>query len=95
MAIKRQLYVIAYDIADNKRRRRVATILEAKAARVQESLFEQRMSAKQADALFERLKTYCTLDDSLRLYMVPDAAVSSSRTLGGPQIAGAGRYWLV
>jgi CRISPR-associated protein Cas2 len=95
MAIKRHLYVIAYDIADNKRRRRIATILEARAARVQESLFEQRMSAKQADALFARLKTYCTLDDSLRLYMVPDAVLSSSHTFGGPEIAGAGRYWLV
>lgn len=90
-----QLYVIAYDISDNKRRRRVATLLEARAARVQDSVFEERMTSRTAYALFAQLKALCTPDDCVRLYPVPDAALPHAFALGGPAIAAACRYWLV
>ncbi|MEQ1688773.1 MAG: CRISPR-associated endonuclease Cas2 [Sphingopyxis sp.] len=95
MAARRLLYVIAYDIADDRRRRRIASLLEERAARVQESLFEQRLSNREAAQLFAALKALCHTDDSLRLYPVPDAALPRARTHGGPQIAGGGRYWIV
>ena len=95
MAARRSLYVIGYDIADNKRRRHVAGTLEETAARVQESLFEQRMTPREADRLFAVLLALCSAEDSLRLYPVPDTALPRARTHGGPEIAAGGRYWLV
>ena len=95
MAARSQLYVIAYDIADNRRRRRIAALLEERAARVQESLFEQRMSPRAAASLFAQLQQLCADGDSLRLYPVPDTALPRAHTYGGPAIASACRYWLV
>jgi CRISPR-associated protein Cas2 len=95
MAARRLLWLVSYDIADNKRRRRVSGLLEERAARVQESLFEQRMTPREAERLFTELKALCAGEDSLRLYPVPDAALPRARTHGGPEIAAGGRYWLV
>lgn len=95
MAARAQLWVIAYDITDDRRRRRVAILLEGRAARVQDSLFEERMTARAAARLFAELKVLCGEGDSLRLYPVPDGAVHAAHTHGGPAIAAACRYWLV
>ena len=95
MAARSQLYVIAYDIADDRRRRHIAALLEGRAARVQESLFEERMTARAAAHLFAQLQQLCGDGDSLRLYPVPDTALPSALTHGGPAIASACRYWLV
>jgi CRISPR-associated protein Cas2 len=95
MASRAQLWVIAYDIADDRRRRRVATLLESRAARVQESLFEERMTKHAANRLFAELKALCGAGDSLRLYPITDTAVRDAHCHGGPAIAAACRYWLV
>lgn len=94
MAARARLHVICYDIADNKRRRRVAALLEEQAARVQESVFELRITSAAAKRLLEALKKECGQGDSLRLYAVPDAALPTCQSHGGPAIAGGGRYWL-
>ena len=39
------IYIIAYDIADNKRRLRVAKTLESWGYRIQESVFQLRLDA--------------------------------------------------
>lgn len=94
MAARALLYLVSYDIADNRRRRHIAALLEQRAARVQESLFELRITSRAARLLLGDLQALCGPGDSLRIYAVPDTALPRCHTHGGPAIAGGGRYWL-
>jgi CRISPR-associated protein Cas2 len=89
------LHLVSYDIADNKRRRRIAGVLEERAARVQESLFELRITSAVARALMAELVALTGAEDSVRIYAVPDAALPRCKVHGGPAIAGGGRFWLM
>ncbi len=94
MAARAMLHLVSYDIADDRRRRRIAALLEERAARVQESLFELRLTSAEARRLMEQLRAQCGRGDSLRIYAVPDSALSRCHTHGGPAIASGGKYWL-
>ncbi len=61
MADSRQRYVICYDIADDRRRRRVAECLEGYGERVQDSVFEAMLDRRLLDKLMELVKP--NLDD--------------------------------
>lgn len=76
--------VVAYDIADDRRRNRVAKILEDYGDRVQESVFElildtdrryQTMQARLADAID-------TTEDAVRVYHLCQACVQATVLLG-------------
>jgi len=54
-----QRYVICYDISDDRRRRKVATLLEGVGDRVQGSVFEADLDS----TLFETVRT--SLDDRI------------------------------
>lgn len=95
MADQPVLCVICYDISSNRQRRRAAGILETRAARVQDSVYEARLSRAQARRLMAKLSALVDPTDSIRLYAVPDAAFSRSMETGGPSLLGAGRFWLV
>lgn len=63
------LYLIAYDIPDNKRRKKVADILEGYGQRVQYSVFEARLDKATYRQLQHRLRDRLNLDeDHLRIY---------------------------
>jgi len=95
MSDRPYLRLIIYDIADNRRRRRVAGILEENAVRVQESAFEARLTTAQLARLRAMLEAAVTIDDSLRIYTVPDASLPRCHIHGGPQIADGARFWLM
>ena len=95
MAGQPELRLIIYDIANDRRRRRVAEALEERAARVQESAFEARLSVRHTIALMTELKALLGPGDSLRLYTVPDQAIAKCAALGGGPPPNGGRYWLV
>lgn len=62
-------YLICYDIVDDRRRTRVAALLEAYGVRVQKSVFEAVLTPPQFERLERRLKK--TIDserDRLRFY---------------------------
>ncbi len=62
-------YVVAYDIPDDRRRTRVARVLEGHGERVQYSLFECRLTGKQFQALWKELgEEILPQEDSLRAY---------------------------
>ena len=73
------LAVFSYDIGRDRTRRRVARMLERHATRVQESVFEGRMSWPSAKRLARRLAVELAPGDSLRVYPLPPAA--ATRTL--------------
>ncbi len=90
------LTVFAYDISSDRRRRKVARALEKVAARVQDSVFEVRMSAAQSKRIAAQLTPLLGPGDSLRLYALGSAGQARSTVLGdgAPMETDVG-YWLL
>ena len=66
-------YLVAYDITDNKRRKKIADILEGYGPRVQYSVFECVLNPKQYKQLQTRLKkVFRSEEDNLRFYPISD-----------------------
>lgn len=63
-----RLWMVAYDIEDDARRRRVYKVLRDYGARVQYSVFECRLSGAQWALLRERLAAELDGSDSVRWY---------------------------
>lgn len=83
MGTKRSLYVIAYDIPDDKRRNRVARALEGHGERVQYSVFECQLTGKQFAALWKELgKLVQSAEDSLRAYRLCPVCAGWTKTVG-------------
>lgn len=71
------LYVVIYDISDDKRRRRVFNLLEGYGRRVQFSAFECVLDDRKFEELRSRLVKVVKMDqDSVRFYPI------SRHTLG-------------
>jgi CRISPR-associated protein Cas2 len=78
-------YVVAYDIPDDKRRKKVSDLLEGYGKRVQYSVFECMLTQAKYDELCSRLKKQVKLkEDSVRFYPL------SRHTLGQVQTWGVG-----
>jgi CRISPR-associated protein Cas2 len=63
------LYIVTYDICCQRRRQKVADVLEAYGRRVQYSVFECLLEPKKYQELKHKLARYVDLpEDSLRFY---------------------------
>lgn len=63
------LYVVAYDIADDDRRQRVARYLEGWGRRVEKSVFECEVSREQMREIVEHVRGMLVLpDDRCHIY---------------------------
>lgn len=90
------LTVFCYDISDNKNRRRISKLLEPVASRVQFSVFESRMLAKEAKNIAARINTYLMDGDSLRVYVIGHNGEQRTHVYGdGPPLENKENYWLV
>jgi CRISPR-associated protein Cas2 len=78
-----QLWVIAYDSPSNKRRRKLAKLLEGYGERLQWSVFECRLQSHQLRRLRDGLMSIATGEDSVRLWVVPHKAPAAEQ-LGKP-----------
>jgi CRISPR-associated protein Cas2 len=77
-------YVIAYDIPCDKRRKKVADLLEGYGQRVQYSVFECVLSKSLYDELRQRLqKQIKENEDSIRFYPISRHTLGQIKTLGG------------
>ncbi len=66
---ERDFYVLAYDIADDRRRAKIARLMESMGARVQGSVFEAHLNTAELDRLLKRaLRLLRKEEDSLRVY---------------------------
>lgn len=95
MARVEMLMVFSYDISDNRRRRRVAKILEDSMVRVQESVFETRLSAQATDRLVRRIEPEMAPGDSLRVYAVGADSLPRCRQIGGAPLCADVDFWLL
>jgi len=75
--------VISYDIPDNRRRSRVARILDDVATRVQYSVFEGVMEEPQLQATVARLQAVILpSEDRVRIYRLCAGCLKMARVLG-------------
>lgn len=89
------LIIFAYDVADDRRRARLAEMLEDKLSRVQDSVFEGWLTASAAQTLSDRASLLLDEADSLRVYAVPRAALRHCRSLGPLPLMAPNDYWLL
>ena len=89
------LTVFTCDLSQDRRRRRVARLLEEAATRVQDSVFEARLTRARTEALSQRVAAELGEGDSLRVYVMSADGEARSRTYGdGPPFESAAAYWL-
>ncbi|MCS7283126.1 MAG: CRISPR-associated endonuclease Cas2 [Anaerolineae bacterium] len=79
----RTLYVVAYDIPDDRRRTRVHRVLSGFGKWTQYSVFECFLSEKERVMLMEKLGRVLKADeDSVRFYPLCAACVAKVETIG-------------
>lgn len=78
------MYVISYDISNDRLRNKLAKLLEGHGRRVQYSVFECRLTEKQFSALYEKI--VCLLsdtgEDGIRIYKLCGKCENNIRTIG-------------
>lgn len=83
-------YVVAYDIPNDKRRKKVADLLEGYGRRVQYSVFECVLSGVQYKELQQRLKKRVKAsEDSVRFYPLSSPCLAQVEVWGGVPITTA------
>jgi len=83
MSVERSFYLLAYDIADDRRRQKIARLCEAVAERVQESVFEAYLSQAELDKLLKKIgRVLKKEEDSLRIYLLCAGCRSKVRLFG-------------
>lgn len=82
MATKK-FYIVSYDIVENKKRTRVANILEDFGTRVQKSVFECRLETDKFNEMHGKLKAAMdTKTDSILFYLLCDGCIKQKSHLG-------------
>ena len=72
--MERSFFVLAYDIADDRRRQKVAKVCESVAERVQESVFEAYLTSAELKRLVSQTtRRMKKEEDSLRIYQFCNA----------------------
>lgn len=66
----KSLVLITYDIIDNKKRTKLAKMLQGYGTRVQKSAFEAWLTKAQYNKLVGEVPPYCDKDDSIRIYKI-------------------------
>lgn len=76
-------YIIAYDITDDKRRAKVAKLLESLAERVQGSVFEAYLAGDELEKLVKKLTRLIKKEeDSIRIYPICEVCRGKIRSIG-------------
>ena len=90
------LRVLCYDVSCDRRRRRIARLLEDQASRVQFSVFETRLSTRALDRLVKQIEPHLDKGDSLRVYTVGRPGERHCAVHGsGVPIETETGYWLL
>ena len=80
-------YMVTYDISSNKRRKKVADLLEGYGRRVQYSVFECALPAGKYQELQKRLRSRVKLEeDSIRMYPISQQMLQQVEVWGGVEI---------
>ncbi len=81
-------FVVSYDIVDNKKRTKVANILEDYGTRVQYSVFECNLTKKLLDKMTDEMLKCINVDkDSLRIYEICEGCKPKIQVHGKGKVA--------
>ncbi len=75
-------FVVCYDVSDDRRRRKIAEVLDAYGDRVQESVFELPVDGVLMDECVAELAQAIGRDDHLAIYRLCKACDGARRYLG-------------
>lgn len=91
------LYLITYDIADDRRREDVATLLSGYGPRVQLSVFECDLrSRREAASLRGKLRALIDpIEDQIRIYPLDDRTARGVVVLGARVIEERQDFWII
>lgn len=90
------LVVIAYDSPDDRRRVRIARILEDVADRVQWSVFEGWLTDEQVQETWSRLESaFDPEEDDLRIYRLCSYCRDTVRVTGEKELTRLPAFWIV
>ncbi|HOK79950.1 MAG TPA: CRISPR-associated endonuclease Cas2 [bacterium] len=88
--------VISYDITDDKRRNKVAKVLENYGARVQYSVFECILEKEKFFELQEQLKKIIeSCQDSIRFYQLCEGCLKKAEIIGTGEITRDLDYYII
>lgn len=76
------LYIISYDISDNKRRLKTAGFLEGHGERVQESVFECKFPSDKLQIVVKQLSQLIEEEDNIRIYPICEDCFSKAIGIG-------------
>ena len=76
------LYVISYDISDNKRRQKTSQMLEGMGERVQESVFECKFPTDKLKTVIKQLSEVIEEEDNIRIYPLCEDCYSKAVGVG-------------
>lgn len=83
MSTERAFYVLAYDLSDDRRRAKIARLMESLGERVQGSVFEAWLTPPELNRLVAKAKKILhEREDSLRIYMLCAACRGKIRVEG-------------
>jgi len=90
-------YLVTYDIADDRRREDVATLLSGYGPRVQLSVFECDLDSVRAAAELQlSLRRLIDVDeDQVRLYPLDEGAIRMTVVLGARVIEERQDFWII
>jgi CRISPR-associated protein Cas2 len=81
--MERDFYVLAYDMSNDRRRAKIAKLMEAVGERVQGSVFEAYLTPAELEKLLKRVgKVLDQKQDSLRIYYLCEACRRKPRMIG-------------
>lgn len=79
------LILVVYDVSDNKRRTKLAHLLEGYGRRVQESVFECFLNRRELGELHQKImRRVKPEEDNVRFYWIPADAVEKTLAIGSP-----------
>lgn len=90
------LVVFAYDSPDDRRRLKIARVLDDVADRVQGSVFEGWLSVGQVEETWNRLEQVAdAAEDDVRVYRLCSYCCRNARILGSEGREEMAEYWIV
>lgn len=90
------LVLVVYDIADDTRRNKLATFLEGRGRRVQESVFECFISLDEMAILHAQVQQRVNpQDDNVRFYWIPANALPRTLTIGSPPPEPPPKFYII
>ena len=89
------VFVLCYDVARDRIRRRVAERLEREMLRVQGSVFEARLKPSRASAIFDEVAAMGEDGDKFRLYGLDKQSEEWAQVSGGVPFPEDTGFWLL